>query len=118
MRRSCLLFLVPTVLLGGCGADRSQPAEKSAPTLAGAPAAAPEATSVYAGASGFEFAAAFRADTAWVFLPEGVRPLPHVVSASGAKYSDGQVMLWTKGDDAILSRHGRPDEVVHLKNPQ
>ena len=39
-------------------------------------------------------------------LPEGPRRLPQVVSASGAKYSDGSLTFWTKGDTATLERQG------------
>lgn len=31
-------------------------------------------------------------------------PLPRVPSGSGARYSDGRWDLWTKGDEATLSR--------------
>jgi putative lipoprotein len=39
-------------------------------------------------------------------LHEGPRHLPQVVSASGAKYDDGGVSFWTKGDTAMLERKG------------
>jgi len=39
-------------------------------------------------------------------LPEGPRRLPHVVSASGARYSDGSLSFWTKGDNATFERQG------------
>jgi len=39
-------------------------------------------------------------------LPEGPRKLPQDVSASGAKYSDGSLTFWTKGDTATLERQG------------
>lgn len=35
-------------------------------------------------------------------------PLPRVPSGSGARYSDGHWDLWTKGDEAALSR----DDVI------
>ena len=42
------------------------------------------------------------------FLPEETVELPQVVSASGAKYSDGELTLWTKGDELSLdSASGR-----------
>lgn len=37
-------------------------------------------------------------------LPEGPRRLPLVVSASGAKYSDGSLTFWSKGAAATLER--------------
>lgn len=39
-------------------------------------------------------------------LQEGPRALPQVVSASGAKYSDGSLTFWTKGDTATFERPG------------
>ena len=39
-------------------------------------------------------------------LHEGPRHLPQVVSASGAKYDDGSVSFWTKGDTAVFERRG------------
>jgi membrane-bound inhibitor of C-type lysozyme/uncharacterized protein YndB with AHSA1/START domain len=39
-------------------------------------------------------------------LHEGPRHLPQVVSASGAKYDDGSVSFWTKGDTAMFERKG------------
>ena len=39
-------------------------------------------------------------------LHEGPRRLPQVMSASGAKYDDGSVSFWTKGDNAMFERKG------------
>lgn len=74
-------------------------------------------TCVYESAEGFAFVAAFRDTLAWVFLPEGTRALPRVPSASGARFNDGEVNLWTKGQDAILSRPGLGDQVF-VNNPR
>jgi putative lipoprotein len=41
-------------------------------------------------------------------MHEGPRKLPLVVSASGAKYSDGSLTFWTKGGEASLERAGSP----------
>ena len=40
----------------------------------------------------------------YLFLPEGTLDLPQVPSASGAQYSDGTVVFWTKGPEAMLDR--------------
>ena len=47
-----------------------------------------------------------REDAVSIELHEGGRKLPRVVSASGAKYSDGSLTFWTKGDTATLERQG------------
>lgn len=39
-------------------------------------------------------------------MHEGGRKLPQVISASGARYSDGSLTFWTKGDTALLEREG------------
>jgi len=41
--------------------------------------------------------------------------LPHVVSASGARFSDGKVTWWEHGGEAELSRAGAETECVELK---
>ena len=49
-------------------------------------------------------------DTVRLYTPAGdVHTLAHEVAASGARYSDGQVMLWAKGQDQVLLEiDGRP----------
>jgi len=42
----------------------------------------------------------------WLFSPEGTRKLPLVRSASGAKYSDGVSVVWTKGKEALIGKVG------------
>lgn len=39
-------------------------------------------------------------------MHEGGRKLPLAVSASGARYSDGSLTFWTKGDTALFERQG------------
>jgi putative lipoprotein len=41
-------------------------------------------------------------DSAWLTLPTREITLPHVQAASGAKYSDGTVTFWNKGNSARL----------------
>lgn len=41
-------------------------------------------------------------DDVWLFLPWKSDSLPHIPSASGAKYDDGETTFWTKGDKASL----------------
>jgi len=48
----------------------------------------------------------YREDAITLEMHEGPRRLPLVVSASGAKYSDGSLTFWTKGDTASLEREG------------
>jgi putative lipoprotein len=48
----------------------------------------------------------FREDAITLDMHEGPRKLPLVVSASGAKYSDGSITFWTKGGTATFERAG------------
>jgi putative lipoprotein len=55
----------------------------------------------------YEFVARIEGDRGWLFRPEGTVALPQVPSASGARYSDGSVTFWTKGQEALLDEGGR-----------
>ena len=57
---------------------------------------------VYECGDGFTFVARIEGETAWLFLPRRTVRLPHVSSGSGAKYSEGPITLWTKGEEAML----------------
>jgi uncharacterized membrane protein len=48
----------------------------------------------------------YRENAITLEMHEGPRKLPQVVSASGAKYSDGSLTFWTKGDSATFERQG------------
>jgi membrane-bound inhibitor of C-type lysozyme/heat shock protein HslJ len=50
------------------------------------------------------------ADTVTVTLPDGAVTLPQVVSGSGARYSDGVITFWNKGDEALVEVNG---EIVY-----
>ncbi|RBA25368.1 YbaY family lipoprotein [Herminiimonas fonticola] len=53
-----------------------------------------------------EFIAKFSADKVQILLAGRTLILPHVVSASGARYSDGSNTFWNKGNDALLEING------------
>lgn len=58
----------------------------------------------------------YREDAITLDLHEGPRRLPLVVSASGAKYSDGSITFWTKGGTATFERAGSaPVECQELR---
>ncbi len=50
----------------------------------------------------FEFTANVTPDSVQLTLPDRQLTLPHVVSASGARYSNDTVTYWSKGDGALL----------------
>ena len=41
-------------------------------------------------------------ESTWLFLPTGTVSLLHVPSASGAKFAEGALTLWTKGEEARM----------------
>jgi len=43
------------------------------------------------------------ADDMWLFLPGNTVQLAHEPSASGARYSDGETVFWSKGYEASLN---------------
>ncbi|MGH7549551.1 MAG: MliC family protein [Gemmatimonadota bacterium] len=46
-------------------------------------------------------------DSVRLLLPDTTLMLPHVVSASGARFSEGEYTYWSKGDEARLEIPGR-----------
>jgi len=69
-----------------------------------APQDATDAPQTYACAGGKRFTAAYdlKGDKAQVDAGGRTYTLPHVASASGAKYAKGGVELFSKGDEALL----------------
>jgi len=63
-------------------------------------------TFVYECSSTFAFVARIEDNSAWLFLPHKTLTLPQIPSGSGAKFSDGMVIFWTKGDTALLENNG------------
>lgn len=50
----------------------------------------------------YHFVVRIEGETIWLFRPRQTVSLPHISSASGAKYSDGTVTFWAKGEQAVL----------------
>lgn len=92
-----ILIALLAVFVGGCVA---RPTPDTGATNAGD--APPVNTFVYDCGGEYRFTARVGPDSTRLFLPERTVTLPSVVSASGAKYSDGSVTFWTKGEEALL----------------
>lgn len=90
------------LLLSGCTAGL----RRTTPSADGARDAAAVSTGVYICDKGYRFVARYRDGDVWVFLPSGTVQLPQVPAASGTKYSNGEVMLWSRGDEAMLDAAG------------
>lgn len=129
--RAPITLTVPAVLtiaflsgLGGCQRRAAEaPAEPAAPTPAspaeptasitapGAATRAPEGVlQAYVwncdDGQTIRMRNLLRENAITIELHEGGRKLPLAVSASGARYSDGSLTFWTKGDTAMLEREG------------
>ena len=59
-------------------------------------------THVYECSDGYSFTARIEEKKAWLFLPNQTLSLPLVPSGSGAKYSEGIIVFWSKGDESLL----------------
>ncbi|MCK5190228.1 MAG: MliC family protein [Methylococcales bacterium] len=59
-------------------------------------------TYVYECQGGYNFTARVENKGIWLFLPGQTIKLPQVQSGSGAKYSEGNKLFWSKGDEALL----------------
>jgi membrane-bound inhibitor of C-type lysozyme len=118
------LFVVGLVTLAGCKraeeatAPTAEPGPSAtegpvAPPLAAASAEVPPPEGVLRayvwdcdGGQTLRMKNLYREDAITLEMHEGPRRLPLVESASGAKYSDGSLTFWTKGDTAIFERAG------------
>jgi membrane-bound inhibitor of C-type lysozyme/uncharacterized membrane protein len=62
--------------------------------------------------------ATFHEDDVVIEVPEQrALTLPHVVSASGARYSNGTDTFWNKGREATFERHGRTETCRERREP-
>ena len=109
----CLVVAVACAGLVGCGRKSEPLPEASGPTPSTRGESDP-VTCVFESDSDLEFVARFQGQKAWVFLPAGTLVLDQVPAASGSRYSDGTLTLWTQGEEATLIRADQPD--VNLRN--
>jgi len=91
----CLLFF-----LSSCAAP--PPEEVAAVDAESLQRGADAKTFVYECGGDYSFVARIEGEKAWLFLLGRTVPLPKVPSGSGAKYSNGQITLWSKGEEALM----------------
>lgn len=53
-----------------------------------------------------QFTARIQDSTLWIYLPDSTIQLKQVRSASGAKYRNGEIVFWNKGEQAVLRLNG------------
>jgi putative lipoprotein len=83
---------------------RGAPAAVELLLLRSAPPAGPRVVAY--DCEGLSFRVELSAERARLLLPSGSRVLPQVPAASGAKYSDGAVTFWSRGEEASLALDG------------
>jgi uncharacterized membrane protein len=105
-RAAAVCILLSTALaLAGCGESAGPPdAGDGAPVVP--PGPPPERDldiHVFVCDEGARYAVAIGEEAALLLLPDGARRLPHVRSASGARYAaDDGTEFWNKGDEAMV----------------
>lgn len=99
----CVL-LSAFISLTACGTGRSHVGAGEVPQSS---SAATVRTYVYECPDSDQFTVRTEGGTAWLFLASGTVRLSGVVSASGAKFSDGTRSYWSKGDEAVFVLDGR-----------
>jgi len=114
-----LATAVATVMLAACQRKEVPAAAPSAAKSAPAPAVAPAKDEAPppgvlrayvwdCGGTKLKMRNLWRENAVAIDLHDGTHKLTGVISASGAKYSDGTVTLWTKGGSARLETPGNP----------
>ena len=104
-RTGCVLTLVCTAIVSvGCGKNTltEDSTAHQEPSPLPAEPVPQAATFVYECDDNSTFMARIEGETAWAFLPTGTVSLPQIPSGSGAKYSDGDIMFWSTGEEATL----------------
>jgi len=91
-----VILSLSAVGAAACGARSHPPADPATP---GAWRRAYDCT-------GIQFGVRFEKQAAVVFVAGREIRLPQVKAASGAKYTDGAVTFWSKGEEALLELDG------------
>lgn len=91
------------VILGGCAA----PSPADGPATTGAPARPGIEAAAYRCDGGAAFILHVGADAARLVRPADSRVLRREVSASGVKYATEGLLVWTKGEEALIEIDGR-----------
>lgn len=105
MNRALNIILCNIVLYGCADTHPDNTAQTETPA-----AETKARTFVYECPDEFSFVARTETGRVWLFLPGKTIDLPHVPSASGAKYSNGSDTFWSKADEALIEtgdgKHG------------
>ena len=97
IRKIAKIILIVTIagMIFSCSEDKEEEAEETIPGIQ-------KETFVFDCDSAFSFTVQLAGETAKVFLPEKTYELKQKEAASGAKYSNGEITFWTKGEEAFV----------------
>jgi membrane-bound inhibitor of C-type lysozyme len=113
LHKELAFFLALAASVGACGpqADRTSDAQATGASDAGR---AEPPSHVFAFDCGEErVVVEYRGmEEVFLFLPDTTLTLPHVRSASGAKYGEGAITFWSSGEEASLEKDGRTVKCV------
>ena len=106
------LAVLSSIVLTGCTSLAEKQSERiSTEGSAASNSERKAVTLAYDCEQGLHFIASIESDSngasAWVFLPGETVKLPVVVSASGAKFSNGKITYWSSKDEALLEYNGK-----------
>jgi putative lipoprotein len=91
-----------------CGREEPAPPPPETPATAVEPPPVRRDLDVYVYdcGDGHRYTVLVDEDAALLLLPDSARRLPHEPAASGARYSDGDDLFWSKGTEALLTVDG------------
>lgn len=116
---STITILGLVILLWGCSAEKQKSpgthqSEARAVELPEFPTVEAENVFVYECAmDSIRFSSLVKTDSVWLFLPDRAVKLAAVETASGAKYTSGRFVYWSKGEEALLQIPGEPLRNCH-----
>jgi putative lipoprotein len=116
-RLKCVITLMTgALLLTGCGSSASPPKETAPQTAPAAPSKPPIVARF--DCDTLALTATFHEDRVVIEVPEQrAMTLPHTLSASGARYSNGTDTFWNQGREATFEHHGRTEMCRERREP-
>ncbi len=111
-----IYWILCCIALCACGGDDARRSQAADGSIVQPDHHSQTATRVYT-CNGYEFIARAAPGEIALWLQDRYVVLPQVVSASGAKYEEGDVSFWSKGDEAMLTVAGQNYQSCH-QSPQ
>lgn len=101
------LAVASLFLLGACASGEGSPPTSAEAVNDFLPDPRPMASTLVYECLGYEFVARIGPGEMAIWLDDSYLILSQVRSASGVKYQEGEVIFWTKGDEATLFLNGQ-----------